>query len=88
VLCCALPGFLLLVLTPAARRGRALRPQVYRALCKPTSEIVAIKILDLERQDPGKLVRARGLTGRARAAALAARHRAPRSVAPLPSGGT
>jgi hypothetical protein len=30
---------------------------VYRALCKPTNETVAIKVLDLERQDPGKLVR-------------------------------
>lgn len=26
-------------------------------MCKPTGEIFAIKILDLERQDPGKLVR-------------------------------
>jgi hypothetical protein len=31
--------------------------QVYRALCKTTNETVAIKVLDLERQDPGKLVR-------------------------------
>jgi hypothetical protein len=31
--------------------------QVWRAKCKPLDEVVAIKILDLERQDPGKLVR-------------------------------
>ena len=29
---------------------------MWRALCKPSGEVVAIKILDLERQDPGKLV--------------------------------
>jgi hypothetical protein len=34
------------------------RAQVWKAKCKPLEdEIVAIKILDLERQDPGKLVR-------------------------------
>ena len=32
--------------------------QVSSAWCKPLNEMVAIKILDLERQDPGKLVRA------------------------------
>ena len=37
--------------------GTALAPQVWKARCKPLDEIVAIKILDLERQDPGKLVR-------------------------------
>ena len=30
---------------------------MWRAKCKPLDEVVAIKILDLERQDPGKLVR-------------------------------
>ena len=37
--------------------GTARIPQVWKARCKPLDEIVAIKILDLERQDPGKLVR-------------------------------
>jgi serine/threonine-protein kinase OSR1/STK39 len=37
--------------------GAARSPQVWRAKCKPLDEVVAIKILDLERQDPGKLVR-------------------------------
>lgn len=38
--------------------------QVYKARCKPLDEIVAIKILDLERQDPGKLVRLHLCLGR------------------------
>jgi hypothetical protein len=44
--------------------GTALAPQVWKARCKPLDEIVAIKILDLERQDPGKLVRALVALGR------------------------
>lgn len=43
--------------SPTPPRPYSPAPQVYRALCKPTNEIVAIKVLDLERQDPGKLAR-------------------------------
>lgn len=38
--------------------GAWLVVQVYAAVCKPLGEKVAIKILDLERQDPDKLARA------------------------------
>lgn len=31
--------------------------QVYLAHCKTLDELVAVKVMDLERQDPGKLVR-------------------------------
>ena len=37
--------------------GQGVSAKVWRARCKPLDEIVAIKILDLERQDPGKLAR-------------------------------
>ena len=48
----------------AQPHGADFSSQVWRAKCKPLDEVVAIKILDLERQDPGKLVRGGGAARR------------------------